>query len=124
MAFFYLNKEPVNPSLNRRRATKREFKNFCRLNQSNKETFFELHCFALRFLYMLWCRESSKDTVKDDKTPAFQLIMDETRMFLCKLMQTDKVKDLVELRLQAYNLIEEYIQNNGFGNPFKKFTRK
>lgn len=40
------------------KANKREFKNFAYLNSVCKKTFFELHCFALRFLYVLWCNET------------------------------------------------------------------
>ncbi|CDW71293.1 elmo ced-12 domain-containing protein [Stylonychia lemnae] len=111
VAFLYLNVEPVAGNLMRRRANRQEFKNFCKLNYKYKKTFFELHSYALRFLYMLWCRESQKGP---DQYPAFNLIMDETRMLIAKLLQIDHCQDLIELKLQAYNLIEEYIRGRGF----------
>eukprot|EP00347_Sterkiella_histriomuscorum_P014814 403359427 len=111
IGFFYLNKELLSPTFMRRRANKQEFKNFCRINLNHKKTFFELHCYCLRFLYMLWCREALKN---QDQYPTFNLIMDETRVFLSRLMRNDHSKDLIELRVHAYNIIESYIKNKGF----------
>jgi len=45
---------------------------------------------------MLWCRESQKGP---DQYPAFNLIMDETRMLIAKLMQIDHCEDLIELKV-------------------------
>lgn len=60
--YFYLNKEPISDEHKKLRAGRKQFKNFCTLNADDKKTFFEIHCHAFRFLYILWCRESDKES--------------------------------------------------------------
>lgn len=72
-----MNKENASEEYKKVRADRKEFKNFCRLNVITKKTFYELHCFAFRLLYVFWLRESNKDS---EQFPAFSFIMDETRI--------------------------------------------
>ena len=44
-----------------------------------------------------------------EKYPTFSLILDETRLFLSKLLRQDSISDLVDLRVFAFNVIETYI---------------
>ncbi len=73
------------------------------MNADSKQTFFELHCFALRFLYMLWQIESNK---KEDQFPAFNRIMNETWSFVGKIMDDDQIRTLEALKLRSYQVID------------------
>mmetsp|Transcript_25046 Transcript_25046/g.24519 ORF Transcript_25046/g.24519 Transcript_25046/m.24519 type:complete len:98 (+) Transcript_25046:33-326(+) len=85
MVYFGLNKESVPDDGLKVQAGRREFKSFCKLNALNKKTFFEIHCYAFRFLYLLWSRERFIEVELKEK-PAFHMIMEEMRDFVTKLM--------------------------------------
>lgn len=72
-----MNKENASEEYKKVRADRKEFKNFCKLNSNSKKTFYEIHSFAFRLLYLFWLRESNKDS---EQFPAFNYIMDETRI--------------------------------------------
>lgn len=62
MVYLYLNKEVVSDSYlkENERASRKEFKNFCKLNAQDKRIIFELHCFTLHYMYLLWKKEIAK----------------------------------------------------------------
>mgnify|MGYP001572005656 CR=1 FL=1 len=74
-----MNKEPISEENKKVRASREEFKNFCQLNSHNKKTFYELNCITFKFLYLLWSRESNKNS---EEMPAFNLIMQKVRIFV------------------------------------------
>ncbi len=110
IAYFYLNKEGVSEEMLRFRAGRREFKNFCALISENKRGFYEVHCFAFRFLYMLWQKEAQKNS---DQFPAFSIIMQETRLFVQRLMQ-EKCLEVSDIREKAFTIITNYIDTRRF----------
>lgn len=61
MIYFYMNQDNVQEDLKKVRANRIEFKTFCKLNALDMKTFYELHSYAFRFLYLLWQREANKD---------------------------------------------------------------
>ncbi|TNV79206.1 hypothetical protein FGO68_gene3408 [Halteria grandinella] len=106
-------------------ATKDQFKTFCRLNQDSKQTIFELHCYALRYLYILWSIESNKPKLKRDRSNSdgpppsdnsqqsadYNKIMKETWQFVQKIMDTcEDVSRLEEMIKIAHQIMDQNIQ--------------
>jgi hypothetical protein len=94
VAYFYMNTGDVAPQHTKLQSGRTQMKNFCKLNSLDKRCFFEINCFGLKHLHMIWCQKVAQH--KDDVVGmmgAFSGCMDETKLVIHEVLGQD-VRDV------------------------------
>ena len=96
LIYLHINQGNLAPSMVKIRASQSKFKNFCRLNMFNKRTFFEIHCFGLRYLFKVWMRQSEKLGVENKiaLVGSFNQCLDQTKEAIHGLLSDSKIKNI------------------------------
>lgn len=91
ITYFYLNKSEVSEESKRLRAGRKQMKRFVRLNAENKRAFFEIHSFAMIYIYKTWQVEYS---ISKPSIPNFNQIIDLFRKQLHEFLKQPVLVDL------------------------------
>ena len=95
ICYLYMNDYEVAPKLTEIRAKRAEFKTFCRLNNSNKETFFEIYAFGVRVLFKKWLKIVNDIGTSDipKLMSKFQSCLESTRIEINALLGSQNMQN-------------------------------
>lgn len=97
VSYLHMSKGNSPISHNRIMAGRRAFKNFCRINQGDKKTFYEIQAQALMYLYTKWV--IAIGTQKGKLPPHFQGLIDSTIDCIDRVLRRRDIRRRVDIRI-------------------------
>ena len=92
-----MNKGNAPDTHQRKLASRRAFKNFCRLNARDKKTFYEVNAQMLIYLYASWLRAIRSNQSKIP--PNFQTSINDTMDCCERVLSRRDLRRLVDIRI-------------------------
>lgn len=97
ISYLRMNKANAPETHQRKLATRRAFKNFCRLNARDKKTFYEINAQMLMFLYASWLKAMRENQSKIP--PNFQNSINSTMDCCERVLMRRDLRRLVDIRI-------------------------